>query len=393
MPLITWAYIGFAAGLLVGFSRSYWLICAGVGLLTCVVLSRRSLGVLGVSMLFLAGMMLAESAPAPLPSHRTQQIRVDTATFLGNQRVRAGRLIDTVFRSDAPIARALLVADKTELPQDLKRRYAVAGIAHRLSVSGLHVVLLAAAMDLLLPLLGVPRTAVPPVSLVLVAVYVALLGFPLPALRAGAMFGMSTIARMLQRPTSIWAVLAGCAFIPLIDPSTILTVGYQLNIAGVAGFLAGSALARRVVRPRFTRWRRVVMQLLCISVVATAVTLPLVAWWFGQVSFIAPVTNVVIEPLLAVAQPLLFLGLLFSPILPVAHFLADAVHPLLAAVDGVASYAAALPYASLTIKPGVPAAVLSGVASASVIVACVTRFPARASIVACGAMCAIVWVG
>jgi competence protein ComEC len=347
----------------------------------------------GLFMLFIAGAMFAISAPDSVTSTGAFQIKSDTSTFLGRQRLRAGRVIDTVFQQDAPIAKALLVADKTELPKELKQRYAAAGIMHRLSVSGLHVIILAGSIELLLALFGVPRSIILPAAVAFIAVYIIMLGFPLPALRSGAMFGISAISRMLQRPTSRWAILAGCAFIPLLDPSVVLAVGYQLNIVGMAGFLAGSALARRVVRPHFIGWRRFVLQSLCISAVATAVTMPLVAWWFGQVSFIAPITNVVVEPLLGVAQPILFLGLLLSPLRPIAQFLADAAHPLLDTIDSIASYAVVIPGASLMIRPAVPSAILAGIASVAAIVACVSRFPGRASLIACASMCAVIWIG
>src|ERR1051326_2199304 len=54
-------------------------------------------------------------------------------------RARATAAFDRVFPMDAPLARALLVADMRELSPEIRDRYAAAGLAHMLSISGLHV--------------------------------------------------------------------------------------------------------------------------------------------------------------------------------------------------------------------------------------------------------------
>ncbi|HXC25126.1 MAG TPA: ComEC/Rec2 family competence protein [Gemmatimonadaceae bacterium] len=393
MPLIVWAYLGFVSGLLAGFSRSWVLIYGVVGCVVSAGVWRGFREVLEVGLLLGVGVLLALSLPVPAMGKGVPPAHSDPATFLGRQRMRAERTIDTVFQQDAPIAKALLVADKTQLSKEVKQRYVAAGIAHRLSISGLHVALIAAVVELIFRLLRLPRRIAAAAAVGVMGVYIAVIGFPLSAVRAGLMFTVAGLSRLLQRPTSPWAILAGCGFVPLLDPTTVLTVGYQLNMVGMAGFIAGSALARRVVRPRFVGWRRALARSFLVSLVATAVTLPLVAWWFGQVSLIAPVTNLLVEPLFGVLQPLLFLGMLFAPWQAASGFLADAVHPLLVAVDMIAAFAAGIPYASLAVRPALLEGVLAGVASVAIVVACISRFPARATLLASAAVCALAWIG
>jgi competence protein ComEC len=63
-------------------------------------------------------------------------------------RARAARSIDNTFGEDAPLARALLIADQHQIPTEMRDRYASAGLIHMLSISGLHVAVIAAAMEL-----------------------------------------------------------------------------------------------------------------------------------------------------------------------------------------------------------------------------------------------------
>ena len=60
--------------------------------------------------------------------------------------MRASYSIDRLFRDDAPMAKALLIADQHEIPPEVRDRYARSGMVHMLSISGLHVAIVAGAM-------------------------------------------------------------------------------------------------------------------------------------------------------------------------------------------------------------------------------------------------------
>jgi competence protein ComEC len=309
------------------------------------------------------------------------------------QRARASHAIDRIFRDDAPLAKALLIADQHEIPKDIKDRYATAGIIHMLSISGLHVAIIAMAIELLIHVARLPARVAKATSVVVVMVYVAVIGFPPPALRSGVMVAVSAGSAAMQRPTSRWAALAVGAFIPLCVPRTILDLGYQLSVGGIAGLIASAGLARRYIAPRFSGRRAQVATGVLASVVATLVSAPLVAYAFGRISMIAPMTNMLADPVLSLAQPMLFLALLLAPVPALAYFVADAVHPLLALFDAIATSGAAVPFAALAVAPTRGTAIVAGIASAATIVASVSRFPARPALVALGALAALCWFG
>ena len=307
-------------------------------------------------------------------------------------RASAGDRIDRIFGTDAPMVRALLIADTHSLSPELRNRYASAGIIHMLSISGLHVGIIAAAMELLFVAARLPRRAAYIATLCITAMYVAVIGAPAPALRASVMLAVVTFSRLLQRPTSPWAALSLGALVPLMNPRTVLDIGWQLSVIGIAGLIASAALAHRWVAPRFEGWRAQVATLALASIVASVVSAPLVTWSFGRLSIIAPITNVAATPVVAVLQPTLFLALLFAPAPPVAHFLAGAAHPMLVALDDVARAGASVPFGSLTVAPTLHGAVLAGVATAAMVVACVSYFPGRALVVAMAAFTGALWL-
>ena len=308
-------------------------------------------------------------------------------------RARATAAVDRVFPADAPLARALLVADTHDLAPEVRDRYAAAGLAHMLSISGLHVGIIAVALEILFQLLRLARRTATVASIVVVVVYVALIGAPQAAVRSAAMLAALGASRLLQRPTSAWAMLAIGAAAPLAAPRAVLDIGYQLSVIGVAALIAAGHLVRRVVPRRIGGWRRTLAAGVIVSSVATIVSAPLVAWTFGRISLVGPITNLLAAPLMGLAQPMLFLGLLLAPFPAPAALVGDAAHPLLAGFDAIARAGASVPGGWLAVSPTAAGAVFAAVASVSLIIACASRWPGRALLVGAASSVCLVWNG
>jgi competence protein ComEC len=127
-------------------------------------------------------------------------------------------------------------------------------------------------------------------------------------------------------------------------------------------------------------WRGKISHELITSLVACAITAPLVAWVFGRISLIAPLSNLVAAPVIGLAQPMLFLALVLAPFGEAARFVAQAVHPLLIVFDTIARTASALPGGSIVVATTWMAAVLGAVSAVCLIRACIARHPARPAI-------------
>jgi competence protein ComEC len=306
-------------------------------------------------------------------------------------RARLGRGLDSAFGRNGALARALLIADTRSLDPAVRDRYAAAGLVHMLSISGLHVAIIALAVELLCRAARLPPRAASITTLVLVAGYVMVIGAPPPAVRSAVMLGVSAMSRLAQRNTSPWASLAIGAGVPLLIPRTVLDLGWQLSVLGMAGLIASGALARRWIGRRTGEWRGKIVAAMLASIVASLVSAPLVAWHFGRLSLIAPAANLVASPIVAILQPMLFVALVFTPVPAVERFVADAASPLLWMLDGVASIASRMPYASLDVAPSLAVAVLASLCGLALLVACVGRHPGRSLVVACGSLATMVW--
>ncbi len=334
-------------------------------------------------------------------------------------RGRAGESLDTLFGPRAALARALLIADQDGIEPAVRDRFADAGLIHILSISGLHVALIAGALTVIASALRFPRGPSSLISLVLVLLYVLALGAPPPAVRSAVMLATSTLVARVQRPVHPWTALALGAVIPTWRPDVVLDLGWQLSVSGMASLVAARAIMRRVRnsspalahprgsnfakrRQRMLRkivarlkgldgWRWTLTRELVTGTIASLVTAPIVAWYFGRISVIAPLSNIAASPVIAFLQPALFLALVLAPFRSIAQIAADACIAPLALLDLIAQKAASVPHAALHVAPTLATAVCLGIATAAVVRATAARRPARYVLLGVGAVCIAVW--
>lgn len=211
----------------------------------------------------------------------------------------------------AGLVTALLTGDTDRLPQsdynDLRR----VGLAHAVAVSGLHMSFL---VQLAVALTGSRyrrRTAL--VVLPLMVCYALAVGCTPSVVRAAVMNGLLLLGPLLGRendsPTSLSLALL---LLLLQDPYGCLSVSLQLSFASVAGILAFSGRIRHYVTGLFPfpekRERKkpgLLRRLgwwaagsLGVTVGAMAFTVPLLVWYFGSLSVVSPVSNLLCLPLL-----------------------------------------------------------------------------------------------
>lgn len=313
--------------------------------------------------------------------------------ILARLRSRASRALQRDFGEDAPLAKALLIAEMTDLGPDVRDRFATAGLVHILSISGLHVTIVATAMLMVLEAARLPKRLALIAGCGLTATYVALIGAPPPAVRSAVMFGALATSKLLQRPTSAWASLALGAAWPLPgDPRVALDIGWQLTVAGMVALISAGNVNKRYIDPHFKGWKHKLVSEMSTGIIATIVTAPIVAWYFGRMSLIAPIANIAANPVANLLQPTLFLALALGWWPTGAGWVADAARPGLRALDGIASQAAELPGAGFGVAPTLVGAIFATLAIGAVMAAAKARDPLRPLFACMVAFAGMLWI-
>ncbi len=216
-------------------------------------------------------------------------------------RLRLKTVIAECFPEDTfGFAKALLLGDKTDLSYEQNTDFSVSGISHIVAVSGLHVSILCAVIFLvsqkrryLTAIIGIP----------VLLCFGALVGFTASVTRAVIMQILMMLAVVVDREYDPPTALSFACMVMLVQcPLIIAGVGFQLSVASVAGiFLFYARLdgwlkhwlpgKGKNLRGRLERWFTASVS---VTLSATVMTAPLVAIYFGTVSLIGVVTNLLV---------------------------------------------------------------------------------------------------
>ncbi|MFM7184067.1 MAG: ComEC/Rec2 family competence protein [Planctomycetota bacterium] len=222
--------------------------------------------------------------------------------------------------SRVPLASALLLGRRESLPRADADDFLATGTVHILSISGLHVGLLALGLFWLVRLAAVPQGWALASVAVVTGCYMLLVRAETPVLRATLLVWLSCLAAAGGRRSPAINALAVAALVVLaIRPADVLSAGAQLSfvstgvLIGLSRVLAASRrtddpIARLIdrSRPAWERWlRRVAWHGFAAFATGGAiwlVTAPLVAARFHVVSPVGLVVNVLVAPLVALAM-------------------------------------------------------------------------------------------
>ncbi len=262
--------------------------------------------------------------------------------------------IGRLFPDDtAPFMKALLAGYKDDYYQNDKL-YAsmnVAGLAHVVAVSGMHVAFLVGVLQ---SILGKNRRS-SLICIVIVWLFVIMVGSPLSAVRAGIMISILMLAPVLGRINDRATTLSfALAAILISNPFSAGSVALQLSFGAVAGMFLFSQpvyeyLALKLSPPKLLKTPvSYILATLSSSLAVTVFTFPLLAAHFGYVTLLAPLMNVLclwaISALFAGGFALCALGL----VLPVpAAWLAGILSYLVRYIAYVVEYSTKMPVTAL----------------------------------------------
>lgn len=207
-------------------------------------------------------------------------------------------IIDACFPSDvAAFAKALLLGDRTGIDYQTNTAFSVSGIMHIIAVSGLHVTILFTLINnlcikrrWLVALLGIP-------ALVLFA---AVAGFSASIVRACIMQCLMIIAMLFGKEYDGPTELAfACMVMLAINPLVITSVSFQLSVGCMIGiFLFQEKINDWICgklgcgkKDRHVKLKRRFASSVSMTLSSMTLTTPLSAFYFGSVSLVSVLTN------------------------------------------------------------------------------------------------------
>ncbi len=262
----------------------------------------------------------------------------------GFRQVLHDRLAEVFPAKEASVMQTLLLGEKEELDAEVKALYQKNGIAHILSISGLHITLLGMGVYRLLKRLGLPVRAAAVGGAMLLLIYGVMVGMSVSASRAIGMYllqmlgifvgrtydmltglGLMALLLVLQEPErlcdvsflmSFGAVLGICILTPVLsgdgrerDADAELEVkGISAWLRTVADIFGDSAYERNKYREG---WRKVAYEGIqrmvstvkggfAASVGVILFTLPIQLWFFYEIPVYSVLLNLLVLPFMSV---------------------------------------------------------------------------------------------
>lgn len=236
-----------------------------------------------------------------------ERLRVSMGTRIG----------ETVGGAEGGVIGAFLTGQQTAIPDHVMDDFRASGLAHLLSISGIHVSLVAALVFFpvraLLALIEPVALRWPIKKIAAVAAvagafaYMLLVGSPVPTERSVLMTSLAMLAILLDRnPLSMRLIAFAAAIVILKEPDSVMGASFQMSFGAVVALISAYEVISgpwAKVRRNIGWFGRIWLHLAGIavtSVIATLATMPFSLYHFQQIQYYGVIANMIAVPVTSV---------------------------------------------------------------------------------------------
>ena len=240
------------------------------------------------------------------------------ANFVNNVRKYLNRQIIKLHDSQTvSLLRGLLLADRSGIDYAVRVEFVNSGVIHVLAVSGLHT-----GFIILVFLIFFGRFNIFVKSFLTILgliFFLVITGMPPSVFRASIMAIVFIVALLTNRSTNLFNALAIAALILLIiKPSDLFNPGFQLSFSAVLAIAAIYPLIQTKINAFDiqNKFLRYILLFCAVSLSAQLGTLPFSIYYFGKLSVIALLANLIVIPLIGLIVGTAIFTLVLNLILP-----------------------------------------------------------------------------
>lgn len=263
------------------------------------------------------------------------QSKFDFNAFIGNLRQDIAHRIKSILpKNEASIASAIIAGERGEIDEKQYEAYRNSGLAHFLSISGLHMSMLAGLMFFLIRFI---LSFVPAVSLridtkkisavfaiILSFIYLLISGQAIPAERAFIMTFVVLLGVLFNRRAISMQTICLAGFIVLVlSPQVLVSASFQMSFAAVMGLVAfyektSNAISKFLNIGGLHKYIRIVvlyvLGVVISDFIASLMTLPFAVYHFNMIAVYTTLGNFLAGPVIGIIiMPMVLLSMLFMP--------------------------------------------------------------------------------
>ena len=212
--------------------------------------------------------------------------------------------LDLLFRIDnsslqpqnKAILKGIILADRTEIDQEIINHFSKTGLIHILAISGSHMaIIFLMILFVLNPIFSVKYRNIPIyISLAAIWGFAIFIDYGNSVVRSCIMITVYYIMIFLQRKPNLLHSLALAGMMILsIDTQQLFDIGFQLSFLAVFGIFWLYKPITNHYKPLKNRAIRFILNTFSLSLAAQLTTLPLILFYFHQFSIMSVFINVV----------------------------------------------------------------------------------------------------
>lgn len=222
-------------------------------------------------------------------------------------------LTENLDEEKAGLALSIFTGDKRILYDDITNSFKACGISHMTAVSGLHISVICLCIYYLLKYLKTPILPRTIVTLIVLAVYSGVANYSKSVLRAGIMITVMLLAKLIDNKADTVNSLGFAVFLICLNPFAVTDASAVLTVTAVIGL--------SVVKPAYDKYLRPDNKIiryfydgLFIGISVLLTTMPAMWLFFGRISLMSLILNIIGIPILEIALVSILLLCVFSGI-------------------------------------------------------------------------------
>lgn len=226
------------------------------------------------------------------------------------------------------LAKGLILGGSQNFTDELKNALKSSGTSHLTAVSGYNIAIITVVIFNLLRFVS-KKIAFITTGIILIC-FVFITGLAPSVIRAALMGGAYLLSKMLGRPKMTMHFLSLAGFIMVLsNPFIVYNIGFLLSFGATYGLIfTGDLLGRISFGAR--DFKSIVLSTLGETTVAQIFVMPILIYYFGQVSVVSPIANLFILPFIPMVMFLEFIAIILSFInFYLGIFFAKLVEPFL----------------------------------------------------------------
>lgn len=292
---------------------------------------------------------------------KTKQNKISLLIFKIRNSLK-NKVLENTNKDAGAIINAITIGDKGNISENLYENYRVSGLAHFLSISGMHMSIIALLVFFIVRILLLPftkgqydlRKPAAVLSIIITFLYFLISGQSVSCIRAFIMTTLILLAILFNRRAisiRLWAFAV--LVVVIITPVAVVSPGFLMSFSATLGLIAyyekntskvNSWFNRKTIFGKFTVY---FAGILVTDLIASLMTLPYSMYFFNQIAIYTTIGNILAGPIIAFwVMPAILLFLITSPF-SISKYSLIILEKGIDIINQIASYVTNLPGANL----------------------------------------------